>query len=71
MNDLQPISELGQGSFGRVYLVKDSKERHFALKKIRVTPFDVEQAQLEIDIMKKFIHPNLVKIYHYKFSDAE
>ena len=54
---------IGEGSFGSVYRVKDGKDRSFALKKINVNPFEVDQALKEIDIMQKFVHPNLVKIY--------
>jgi len=35
---------IGEGSFGSVYLVKDNKDRLYALKKIHVDPFEVEQA---------------------------
>lgn len=33
------LDQIGEGSFGSVYLVKDSKERNYALKKIHVDPF--------------------------------
>ena len=32
-------------------------------------PFEVEQALKEIDIMKKFVHPNLVKIHDSSFNE--
>ena len=51
-------------------MIKDSKDRCFALKKIHVDPFEVEQALKEIDVMKKFVHENLVKIYDSHFDEA-
>lgn len=51
-----------------MYLVKDSKDKSFALKRIHVDPFEVDQALKEIEIMKKFVHPNLVKIQEYHFD---
>jgi serine/threonine protein kinase len=64
------VDIIGEGSFGSVYLIRDSKERPFALKKIHVDPFEVETALKEIDVMKKFVHPNLVKIYDSRFDEA-
>lgn len=63
------IDLIGEGSFGSVYRVKDAQDRSFALKKIRVDPFEVEQSQKEIEVMKKFVHPNLVKIYDSHFDE--
>lgn len=68
MNLYKSIDIIGEGSFGSVYLVKDSKDRSFALKRIHVDPFEVDQALKEIDIMQKFVHQNLVKIYEYHFD---
>jgi serine/threonine protein kinase len=33
------VTLIGEGSFGSVYLVKDGKNRSYALKKINVDPF--------------------------------
>jgi serine/threonine protein kinase len=63
MQHYKSIDIIGEGSFGSVYLIKDSKDRSYALKKIHVDPFEVDQALKEIEVMKKFVHPNLVKIY--------
>jgi serine/threonine protein kinase len=38
------VDIIGEGSFGSVYLVKDNKDRSYALKKIHVDPFEVQQA---------------------------
>lgn len=58
------IEELiGEGGFGSVYLVLNEKGEKFAYKKIKINPFNAEEAEREIDIMKNFTHPNLVRIY--------
>ena len=64
------VDIIGQGSFGSVYLIKDKKERLFALKKVKVDPFDYEQSLREIEMMKQFVHPNLVKIYDSDFDQG-
>jgi serine/threonine protein kinase len=70
MQQYKSVEIIGEGSFGSVYLAKDSKNRSFALKRIRVDPFEVEQALKEIEVMKKFVHPNLVKIYDSSFDES-
>lgn len=67
-NKFQCLGTLGEGSYGVVYKLEDAKGRIFALKEIRVKPFDTESALKEIDVMKTFLHPNLVKIYDYNFD---
>jgi serine/threonine protein kinase len=44
MQHYKTIDIIGEGSFGSVYLVKDTKDRSYALKKIHVDPFEVDQA---------------------------
>lgn len=39
------VSELGEGSFGSVYLVEDEKGKKYALKKARVDPFNFEESE--------------------------
>ncbi len=63
------VDIIGEGSFGSVYLIRDNKDRPYALKKIHVDPFEVEGALKEIDVMKKFVHPNIVKIYDSHFDE--
>ena len=70
MQQYKSVDIIGEGSFGSVYLIKDAKDRSYALKKIHVDPFEVEQALKEIDVMKKFVHPNLVKIYDSHFEEG-
>jgi serine/threonine protein kinase len=69
MQHYKSIETIGEGSFGSVYLVKDSKERSFALKRIHVNPFEGDQALKEIEVMKKFVHPNLIRIYDSHFDE--
>ena len=64
------LSRIGEGSFGLVYLVEDEKGRPFALKKVTVDPFEVEQSLKEIEVMKKFVHPNLVRIHRSHFDET-
>lgn len=70
MQQYKSVDIIGEGSFGSVYLIRDSKDRAYALKKIHVDPFEVDQALKEIDVMKKFVHPNLVKIYDSHFDES-
>lgn len=65
MKSYTVVKSIGEGSFGEVFLVSGEGGKLFALKKIHVGPFETEQALLEIELMKKFTHPNLVKVYDY------
>ena len=38
------VEILGEGSFGTVFLIKDQKGKSYALKKIQVDPFQIEEA---------------------------
>jgi len=61
------IKDLGEGSFGKVYLVmhKDSKVQR-AMKEIKKDENTLEKdIQNEITILKKLDHPNIVKIYEF------
>ncbi len=69
MQHYKSIEAIGEGSFGSVYLVKDGKDKSFALKRIHVNPFEGDQALKEIEVMKKFVHPNLIKIYDSHFDE--
>lgn len=75
MSDLESkykiVKQIGEGSFGKVYLAKDHKDRLYALKNIHVDPFQIDQALKEIEIMKKFLHPNLIRIYESEFNESD
>ena len=38
------IESLGEGSFGPVYRIVDDKGKSYALKKMHINPFEVDQA---------------------------
>lgn len=57
------VENLGQGSFGTVYRIVDQKGKSYALKKMHINAFMLDEVHNEIEIMMKFIHPNLVRIY--------
>lgn len=63
MEKYQIVEILGEGSFGTVFLIKDQKGKQYALKKIQVDPFQVEEAMKEIEVSSNFMHPNLIRIY--------
>lgn len=62
------ISMIGEGSFGRVYLVRDHQNKHFALKEIQL-PSDEEGLSTavlrETSILFQFRHPNIVKLLQW------
>ena len=43
--ELSVTETLGEGSYGEVYLVEDQNRKPYALKKVQVNPFMVEEAQ--------------------------
>ncbi|CAD8078818.1 unnamed protein product [Paramecium sonneborni] len=63
----EKISELGNGAYGKVYLVKKDGEL-FALKTVPKGIFnDISEQQLqkEIYIHKKLVHTNIIKLHSY------
>ncbi len=56
---------LGEGGFSFVYLIHDtSLGQLFALKKMLVTTGQegVQQAMREVEMMRRFRHPNIIKL---------
>lgn len=39
------------------------------MKRIKVNPFEDDQALKEIEVMKRFVHPNVIKIYDSRFDE--
>lgn len=70
MIDYELVEVIGEGSFGVVYLVQDEKDRKYALKKVQVNPFLVDESLLEIKLLGKFNHPNLIYIYDSSYDPA-
>ena len=65
-------SELGEGGYGKVYLVRHKKmDQLRAMKIISVNSKNQdEKTDEEIELLKKLDHPNIVKLFEY-FSDDD
>ncbi|MEN2495488.1 MAG: BMP-2-inducible protein kinase [Marteilia pararefringens] len=59
---------LGVGAFAEVYKVEDSEGNVFALKKfMKRKQFVVHSAQVEVDVLSRLSHPNIVALHDYYF----
>ena len=57
------ITQLGQGSFGKIYLVQNAKNELFTMKKLVYSEeLDVKSVIKEYKMCYKLKHPNVVKI---------
>lgn len=65
-SDFQIIKEIGKGGYGNVFLVKDSDDNYWALKKFQNG--DTAQVLREIDIMCRLDHPTIIGLRGYNFS---
>ncbi|BBM82848.1 serine/threonine-protein kinase [Candidatus Uabimicrobium amorphum] len=66
IGNYQILSELGQGSMGRVFLAEDvHKKRKVALKMMldNQSPLQEKRFLREAQAMSKLSHPNIIKIY--------
>ena len=62
-DDYKIITQLGQGSFGKIYLVKDSKGNIYSMKKILLSEeLDVKNVIREYNMCFNLAHPNIIKI---------
>lgn len=65
MEGYDPIRLLGEGSFGKVYLMRDKKIRKFVCVKIikikNIPKKEREATKNEVDLLKKLNHPNIVR----------
>ena len=64
--NFQFIKELGRGAFAEVHLVKDKNNKLFAAKKLNEKNLNQKlkfYLQNEINILKMFNHPNIIKLY--------
>ena len=62
-DDYTIITQLGQGSFGKIYLVKDSKGNIYSMKKILLSEeLDVKNVIAEYNMCFNMSHPNIIKI---------
>ena len=63
IDDYTIITQLGQGSFGKIYLVKDSKKNIYSIKKILLSEeLDVKSVIDEYNMCYNFSHPNIINI---------
>ncbi|KAG5684296.1 hypothetical protein PVAND_013531 [Polypedilum vanderplanki] len=58
------VRTLGHGSFGKVFLVKDSTGREFALKNVSLFE-QTKYALNEFQVMKTLNHPQIIKLYDF------
>ena len=57
------ITQLGQGTFGKIYLVQDKSNQLFSMKKIVLSEeLDVQSVIKEYRMCYKIKHPNVIKI---------
>ena len=57
------ITQLGQGSFGKIYLVQNSEKQLFTMKKLVYSEeLDVQAVLKEYKMCYKIKHPNVVKV---------
>jgi serine/threonine protein kinase len=65
MGKLRVEKKLGQGSYGSVYLVFDSKaEKHYVMKRIKVKGLqetELLDCKREIEILSVLKHPNIIR----------
>ena len=62
-NDYKIITQLGQGTFGKIYLVQDKNNQLFSMKKIILSEeLDVQSVLNEYKMCQKLNHENIVKI---------
>ena len=63
IDDYTIITQLGQGSFGKIYLAKDSQKNIYSIKKILLSEeLDVKSVIAEYNMCYNFSHPNIINI---------
>lgn len=65
------LKKLGEGTFGKVYRIKSKTNGEIrAMKQIPKSSItNQSQFDMEIEIMKKMDHPNIIKLYEYIEDD--
>lgn len=65
MEKYDPIRVLGEGSFGKVYLMRDKVRRKFVCVKIikikNIPKKEREATKVEVELLKRLNHPNIVR----------
>ena len=64
MEDYEPIKVLGEGSFGKVYLMKHKQNRSLVCTKViklkNIPKKEQEACRHEVDLLRRMVHPNIV-----------
>ncbi|KAH0785133.1 CAMK family protein kinase [Histomonas meleagridis] len=69
VNQYLILQKIGEGSFSKVYLAKDTQEgkfyaiKSFNLNKLQHIEAGISQLEREISAMRKMIHPNIIKLH--------
>ena len=64
LNDYQIITQLGQGTFSKIYLVQDKNNNLYSMKKIILSDeLDVQSIIKEYKMCSKFKHENIAKLF--------
>jgi NIMA (never in mitosis gene a)-related kinase len=70
MDLYEPIKTIGEGSFGKVYLMRQRQERKLVCIKVimikNIPRKEREACKSEVDLLKRLHHPNIVG-YHESF----
>ena len=62
-DDYTIITQIGQGTFGKIYLVQDINGQLFSMKKIILSDeLEIEDLIKEYNLTNKLVHPNIIKI---------
>lgn len=65
MERYDPIRIIGEGSFGKVYLMRDKVNRKFVCVKVikikNIPKKEREATKMEVDLLKRLHHPNIVR----------
>ena len=71
--DYVKLEQLGEGTYGKVYKVKNKKNNSIrAMKKIAkhfVNELNDNEVEKEIEILKDLNHPYIIKLYEYYVND--
>jgi len=64
MDNYEPIRVIGEGSFGKVYLMRQRRERRLVCVKVvkvkNIPRKERESCKLEVDLLRRLHHPNIV-----------
>lgn len=61
--DYNVITQIGEGSFGKIYLVEDKQKNIYSMKKIIASDdIDLEAFQSEYELVNLVRHPNIMRI---------